>query len=126
VLIVLPRWLAGYLVNALQQLRILLQNSCIEIPDELDQLQKALALRFPKGQEGSPVDDLGNALQSLVNDHRRPPKLLTDLTGAAHVLDVHPSTVKRLARDGKLTKVKLGRSVRYRLSDLQKLVDGTE
>lgn len=42
----------------------------------------------------------------------------------ANLLDVDPSTLWRWDRDGYLKKIKVGKSVKYRESDVRKLMEG--
>jgi excisionase family DNA binding protein len=46
-----------------------------------------------------------------------------DTTGAAAILRIHPKTVGRLARTGELQASRLGRSWRFRQSDLEEFLE---
>lgn len=45
---------------------------------------------------------------------------------AADLLDMHPDRLYRLAREGKVPHIRLGRSVRYRVSALLKWMEEQE
>ena len=57
-----------------------------------------------------------------------PEKRLLDLHAVAEKLSLGESTLKRLLADGSinLPKVRLGGAVRFRLADVERLVDGIE
>jgi len=53
-----------------------------------------------------------------------PPRLLLTPRRAAEALSVCEKTLYNLTRRGELPAVKIGRAVRYALSDLQAFIDG--
>lgn len=70
------------------------------------------------------VEELKAAL-ARTEEPKEPEKLLTRKDAAA-MLRVSTKTIQTWDRIGKLTPVKLGyRSLRYRQSDLQRLLDGS-
>ncbi|MDP9388179.1 MAG: helix-turn-helix domain-containing protein [Actinomycetota bacterium] len=73
-------------------------------------------IRATSGHDGSTP---AGALDAV---HTRPVTLLLSLEDAADVLNVSPSTVKRLVRAGELPAVKVARTTRVRRSDLDAYV----
>lgn len=53
-----------------------------------------------------------------------PPERLANVEEVADLLQLTPSTVRRLARNGSLPSLKVGRSVRFRLSEVIKHLEG--
>lgn len=48
--------------------------------------------------------------------------LVTDTRGAARLLSCHPNTVANLTKRGHLRCVRIGRSVRYAIADIEEYV----
>jgi hypothetical protein len=47
---------------------------------------------------------------------------LIDAGTAAYMSDIKPETWRKWGREGRVPVVKIGRSVRFRLSDIEKLI----
>jgi excisionase family DNA binding protein len=47
---------------------------------------------------------------------------LIDAETAAYLSDIKPETWRKWGREGKIPVVKIGRSVRFRISDIEKLI----
>lgn len=56
----------------------------------------------------------------------KPAAILVTDAEAADMLSVCPKTITNLADDGKLPRIRIGRSVRFAVSDLQAFVDATK
>lgn len=79
----------------------------------------------------SEVQAIRMALNSLARNGdlpHEPEKRLMDLHEVAEKLSLGESTLKRLLAEGSinLPKVRLGGAVRFRLADVERLVDGIE
>jgi len=105
--------LAGHLCLAVQQHRQWARTAGLAVPDELDQLERALANRARRGQDGTPLEDLW----SVRHAQTMTPRLL-DYAAAGQVLGVSVRTVKRLVAAGVLTPVKIGGSSRIRIEQV--------
>jgi len=104
---------AGHVTIALQQHRKWARTAGLAVPDELDHLERALAIRARRGQTGTPVEDLW----SVRHAQTMTPRLLT-YAATATVLGVGERTVKRLVAAGDLTPVRIGGSSRVRVEDV--------
>jgi len=104
---------AGHLCLAVQQHRQWARRAGLALPDELDQLERALATRARRGQEGTPLEDLW----SVRHAQTMSPQLL-DYPAAGQVLGVSQRTVKRLVAAGDLPVVRVLGSARIRVEDI--------
>lgn len=109
---------AGHVCIALQQHRKWARTAGLAVPDELDQLERALANRARRGQAGTPLEDLWTVRHSEV----MAPRLLT-YAATAQVLGVGERTVKRLVQSCDLTPVRIGGSARIRVEELEDYID---
>ncbi len=105
--------LAGHLCLAVHQHRTWARTACLAVPDELDQIERALAIRARRGQAGTPVEDLWEVRHA----EQVSPKLLS-YAAAGQVLGVSERTVKRLVATGDLSPVKVGGSARIRVEQV--------
>jgi len=104
---------AGHVCIAIQQHRKWARTSGLAAPDELDEIERALATRARRGQDGTPLEDLW----TLRHAEQVSPKLLS-YAATATVLGVGERTVKRLVAAGDLTPVRIGGSSRVRVEDV--------
>ncbi len=104
---------AGHAYLALQEHRKWARTAGLAVPDELDQLERALAIRARRGQTGTPVEDLWQVRHAQTMS----PQLL-DYAAAGQVLGVGERTVKRLVAAGDLTPVRVLGSARIRVEQL--------
>jgi len=104
---------AGHVCIAIQQHRKWARTSGLAAPDELDEIERALATRARRGQDGTPLEDLW----SVRHAQTMTPRLLT-YAATATVLGVGERTVKRLVAAGDLTPVRIGGSSRVRVEQL--------
>ncbi len=112
-LVTLTAEVAGHVCIALQQHRKWARTACLAVPDELDELERALAIRARRGQEGTPLEDLW----SVRHAQTMSPRLL-DYAAAATVLGVSERTVKRLVAAGALTPVRVLGAARLRVDQV--------
>ncbi len=105
--------LAGHLTVALQEHRKWARRAGLALPEELPEIERALAIRARRGQTGTPVEDLW----SVRHAQTMTPRLLT-YAATATVLGVGERTVKRLVAAGDLTPVRIGGSSRVRVEQL--------
>jgi len=112
-LVTLTAEVAGHLCLAVQQHRQWARRAGLALPDELDQLERALATRARRGQEGTPLEDLW----SVRHAQTMSPQLL-DYPAAGQVLGVSQRTVKRLVAAGDLPVVRVLGSARIRVEDI--------
>ena len=105
--------LAGHLTIAVQEHRKWARRAGLAVPAELDEIERALAIRARRGQTGTPVEDLW----SVRHAQTMSPRLL-DYAAAGQVLGVSVRTVKRLVAAGDLTPVRIGGSSRVRVEDV--------
>ena len=112
-LVTLTAEVAGHLCLAVQQHRQWARRAGLALPDELDQLERALATRARRGQEGTPLEDLW----SVRHAQTMSPQLL-DYAATAQVLGVSERSVKRIIATGDLTAVRIGGSSRVRVEQL--------
>ncbi len=110
--------LAGHLTVAVQQHRSWARRAGLALPDELDELERALANRARRGQTGTPVEDLWQVRHA----EQVSPKLLSYAATAA-VLGVAERTVKRLVAAGDLTPVRIGGSSRVRVEQVDDYIE---
>ena len=122
VLLNITRSSAGYLANAIEQLRQVLRNNALQMPAELEDLQRMFRLRASTGHDGSYMDTLASDLHCLIHGQYTP-RLLEDLEGAAAALKLSESSVKRLVSTGELHAIHCGKLLRFRVADLQTFVD---
>jgi len=104
---------AGHTCIALQQHMKWGHTSGLALPAELAELEKALANRARRGQEGTPLEDLW----SVRHAQTMSPRLL-DYAAAGQVLGVSVRTVKRLVAGGDLPVVRVLGSARIRVEDI--------
>ena len=104
---------AGHVTIALQQHRKWARTAGLAVPDELDHLERALAIRARRGQTGTPVEDLW----SVRHAQTMSPRLL-DYAAAGQVLGVSVRTVKRLVAAGDLAVVRVLGAARIRVEQL--------
>jgi len=112
--------LSAWLILALQTYRREGQEwryNGVGYPRELAELQQLLADRVRAGQQGSP---LGGA-QPAPDSEEVSPRLV-GIPGAARMLEVSASTVKRLVRAGELPAVHVGDCTRFRIADVDTYV----
>jgi excisionase family DNA binding protein len=104
---------AGHVTIALQQHRKWARTAGLAVPDELDQLERALANRARRGQTGTPVEDLWQVRHA----EQVSPKLLS-YAATAQVLGLSERSVKRIIATGVLTPVRIGGSSRIRVEQV--------
>jgi len=104
---------AGHVCIALQQHRKWARTAGLAVPDELDQLERALANRARRGQDGTPLEDLW----SVRHAQTMSPQLL-DYAAAGQVLGVSVRTIKRLVAAGDLPVVRVLGAARVRVEQL--------
>jgi len=109
---------AGHVTIAIQQHRAWARTAGLALPDELDQLERALAIRARRGQDGTPLEDLW----SVRHAQTMAPQLL-DYAATAKVLGVSERSVKRIIATGDLTPVKIGGSSRIRVEQLDNYLE---
>ena len=104
---------AGHVTIAIQQHRKWARTAGLALPDELDQLEHALAARARRGQDGTPLEDLWSVrhAQTMI------PQLL-DYAAAGQVLGVSVRTIKRLVAAGDLPVVRVLGAARVRVEQL--------
>ncbi len=104
---------AGHVTIALQEHRKWARRAGLALPEELPEIERALAIRARRGQDGTPLEDLW----SVRHAQTMTPRLLT-YAATATVLGVGERTVKRLVAAGDLTPVRIGGSSRVRVEDV--------
>lgn len=109
---------AGHLVVAIRTHRERCVRDNIQLPQALRDLEQSLRIRAMRGQEGSPLADLWEVVQS---SSMRQQLLSFDDTAA--VLACSKSALKRLVADGALAPVRVGAGiVRFRATDIDAYV----
>ncbi len=68
---------------------------------------------------------MGSSLMEK-RDQAQAPNHLVDVSEAARILGLKKSTVYQWAYERRLPTIKLGRALRFRVSDLNKLIDDCE
>jgi excisionase family DNA binding protein len=109
----------------LQRQRSLSKAGLVEpfwLPELIDELRQALETRR-SAQERAKVGDLGSQPDDDRMQSVLAPTLLTVRQVAAR-LNVHPGTVRRWVRSGRLPAVKVGRVVRFDQEQVRKALEG--
>jgi excisionase family DNA binding protein len=118
VFLTLSREVAGHLCLAVQGHRQWAQLRGMAIPDELADLERQFQIQARQGQAGTAVEKPGAALEA----EQVSPRLLT-YADAAALLHVGERTIKRLVAAGALSPLRIGGSVRLRLSDIDAYIE---
>lgn len=117
--------LRAHLVAALRVHVQKLKRDGVPVPDELLELAAALSLSsgaLRSAQERSlraAGAGSGDAVQ--VGSSTTGPPALLDQREAAHRMSVSVATLRRWAANGEIDPVRIGRTVRYRVTDLDKI-----
>jgi len=108
---------AGHVTIALQEHRKWARRAGLALPEELPEIERALAIRARRGQDGTPLEDLW----SVRHAQTMTPRLL-DYAAAGQVLGVSVRTIKRLAAAGALTPVRVLGASRIRVEDVHSYI----
>ncbi len=108
---------AGHVCIALQQHRNWGRRAGLALPEELPEIERALAIRARRGQTGTPVEDLWQVRHA----EQVSPKLLS-YAATAQVLGISERSVKRIIATGDLRPVKIGGSSRIRVEDVDSYI----
>ncbi len=117
-LVTMTAEVAGHVCIAIQQHRKWARTASLAVPDELDEIEHALATRARRGQDGTPLEDLW----SVRHAQTMSPQLL-DYAAVATVLGVSERTVKRLVAGGDLPVVRVLGSARIRVEQLDDYIE---
>ncbi len=109
---------AGHVTIAIQQHRAWARRAGLALPEELPEIERALAIRARRGQTGTPVEDLWQVRHA----EQVSPKLLS-YAATATVLGISERSVKRIIATGDLRPVKIGGSSRIRVEDVDGFID---
>jgi excisionase family DNA binding protein len=112
------REVAGHLALALQGHRDWARVRRLALPKELDEIERALAIRARRGQVGTPLENPAEPLEAEPVS----PRLVTYADTAA-LLHVGERTVKRLVAAGALRPLRIGGAARLRLTDIDAYID---
>jgi excisionase family DNA binding protein len=69
-------------------------------------------------------EEIRAAVQELLAPREEPTTEWLDTKAAAHLLDVHPKTLERLARSGQIESARAGRCLRFHRDGLNRYLGG--